>query len=412
MTADQAANRGGSRYEAARPPAASPAVSASGLRVRYCKSLHGSLWYGLCDAAADILGRAPSPGLRPGEFWALDGVSLSLKPGECLGVIGPNGAGKTTLLKTLCGLFPPDEGRVDVPGRAVSLISLGAGFSRTLTGRENVRVNASLMGLGAREIEERFDRIVDFAEAGDFIDAPLSSFSAGMAMRLAFSVAAHSEPDLLLIDEVLAVGDAGFRAKCHAVLERLMGRAAVVFVSHSMAQVARLCTSVMVLRRGRPVYHGPDVAQGIEEYYALCAPPVTADAPGTPGRIVSASALAENQGPDGRLSLEASIALDLPAAVASPKPTLLIHDREGQVLAQCALQASSQGPLPPGLSRLEIGIPHLPLTPGIYGLSFMLFNAATSELIASRRNMAEVRVRADGAGLTPIRLDGLWRIAG
>lgn len=410
MTADAAANRGASPDETARPPAAAPAVLASGLRVRYCKSLHGSLWYGLCDAASDILGRAPSPGLRPGEFWALDGVSLSLKPGECLGVIGPNGAGKTTLLKTLCGLFPPDEGRVDVPGRAVSLINLGTGFSRTLTGRENVRVNASLMGLSAREIGERFDRIVDFAEARDFIDAPLSAYSAGMAMRLAFSVAVHSEPDLLLVDEVLAVGDAGFRAKCHAAMERLMRRAAVVFVSHSMAQVTRLCTSVLALDRGRPAYHGPDVARGVDAYHALCAAPAPSDAPGTGGRIVDAAVSVSEVVAGQPPGLAAVIGVELPRSVESPVLTLMVHDRENQALAHCAPASVSPDPLPAGPSRIEIAVERLPLSPGVYGLSLMLFDGSAMELMAARRNMAEIRIGGQPGALTPIRLDGRWRI--
>src|SRR5688572_2013798 len=208
-------------------------VRVEGVSKKYCRDLKRSLWYGLKDTAADLVGRSSSDGLRPDEFWAVDGVSLELARGECLGLIGRNGAGKTTLLKMLNGLMKPDTGRIEMRGRVGALIALGAGFSPILTGRENVYVNGAVLGLSKREIDEKFDEIVDFAEIGDFIDAPVQSYSSGMQVRLGFAVASHINPDILLVDEVLAVGDAGFKIRCYNKMFEIRDRTAIIFVSHS-----------------------------------------------------------------------------------------------------------------------------------------------------------------------------------
>jgi len=174
-----------------------------------------SLWYGVTDTLGDLAGRdGTTDKLRPSEFWALDNVSFELRRGECLGLIGRNGAGKTTLLRLLNGLIKPDNGRIEIRGRLGALIALGAGFNPILTGRENIYINAAVLELSRREINEKVDNIINFAEFGEFIDAPVQSYSSGMVVRLGFAVAAATEPDVLLLDEVLAVGNAGFQTKC------------------------------------------------------------------------------------------------------------------------------------------------------------------------------------------------------
>ena len=242
-------------------------LRASGVSKKYCRDLKRSLWYGLKDTASDLLSRR-NTALRRDEFWAVDDVSFELGRGECLGLIGRNGAGKTTLLKMLNGLIKPDRGRIEVRGRVGALISLGAGFNPILTGRENIYVNGSVLGLTTREIEARFDEIVDFAEVRDFIDAPVQNYSAGMQVRLGFAVATTLEPDILLLDEVLAVGDVAFRAKCYDRLARLRDQAGFVLVSHDTDQIARVCSQVLVLDRGRACFLG-DVADGIRLYQEL-----------------------------------------------------------------------------------------------------------------------------------------------
>jgi lipopolysaccharide transport system ATP-binding protein len=252
-------------------------VRVSGVSKKFCLSLKKSLWYGLCDMGRELTGRRRGggeqgpegdgrAGLRPKEFWAVNNVSFDLKRGECLGLIGRNGAGKTTLLKMLNGLIKPDAGQIEMRGRVGALIALGAGFNPVLTGRENIYVNGSVLGLTKKEIDAKLDEIVDFAEIGDFIDTPVQNYSSGMAVRLGFAVASSINPDILLIDEVLAVGDLSFVFKCLNRIADILPRCAVIFVSHQMPLVARTCSRVIVMDRGQEIYSGESIAQGIEIY--------------------------------------------------------------------------------------------------------------------------------------------------
>lgn len=204
--------------------------------------------------------------IRDGWFWALEGLDLEVGQGEILGIVGRNGAGKSTLLKLLARIITPTTGRVGVRGRIGSLLEVGTGFHPELTGRENVYLNGSILGMSRRDIKARFDAIVDFSEIGEFLDTPVKRYSSGMAVRLAFSVAAYLEPDVLIVDEVLAVGDHAFQQKCVLKAKELgeQGRT-VLLVSHNLASVANLCTRAVYLRDGKLVMDGrPDSV--IEEY--------------------------------------------------------------------------------------------------------------------------------------------------
>jgi lipopolysaccharide transport system ATP-binding protein len=226
-------------------------ISAHGVSKKFCRTLRRSMWYGVQDTMADLVGRHGTAALRPGEFLALDNVSLDVQRGECIGLVGRNGAGKTTLLKMINGLLKPDAGRIEIRGRVGALISLGAGFNPILTGRENVYINGSVLGLSKDELEAKFDSIVDFADIGEFIDSPVQSYSSGMQVRLGFAIATALEPDVLLIDEVLAVGDADFRARCFARIGELLSRSAVVVVSHQAENLKRVCNRAVFLKSGR-----------------------------------------------------------------------------------------------------------------------------------------------------------------
>jgi lipopolysaccharide transport system ATP-binding protein len=240
-----------------------PAVSApyATLRETIASSLKGMAARALPGSQS----RAQGPGDE--EFWALRDVSFSVDEGSVLGIIGVNGAGKSTLLKIVSRITHPTRGRVELKGRVASLLEVGTGFHRELTGRENIFLNGAILGMRRSEIRARFDEIVEFAEVSQFIDTPVKHYSSGMYVRLAFAVAANVEPDILIVDEVLAVGDARFQRKCIGKMEQVSreeGRT-VIFVSHAMATVRSLCTKGMWLDRGEIRMFG-DVGNVIHNY--------------------------------------------------------------------------------------------------------------------------------------------------
>jgi ABC-type polysaccharide/polyol phosphate transport system ATPase subunit len=217
----------------------------------------------LRDRIADLM--HPSRGQR---IEVLKDISFEVPPGDGLGLIGPNGAGKSTLLNLACGLSKPDTGRIEVHGRVAALLELGSGFHPDLTGAENVRINAAMVGLSRRQTADRFEEIVEFSGVRDFIDEPLRTYSSGMSMRLAFSVAVHVDPDVLIIDEVIGVGDQAFAAKC---LERMRqfqreGKT-ILLATHSAHLMSQLCQHALWLERGRVVTSGP-VEDVLEAYRA------------------------------------------------------------------------------------------------------------------------------------------------
>ncbi len=190
-------------------------------------------------------------------FWALKDVSFEVNKGEVVGIIGRNGSGKSTLLKIISGLFRPSEGEISVKGRIVPMLELGSGFDPELTGRENVFLNGAILGYTEAFLKEQFDDILEFSELGEFIDMPLKTYSSGMMMRLAFSVATIVQPEILIVDEILAVGDEAFQRKSRAkMLELMGGGTTVLYVSHSLDQIRELCNRVIWLDRGKVVMQG------------------------------------------------------------------------------------------------------------------------------------------------------------
>jgi lipopolysaccharide transport system ATP-binding protein len=413
-----------------------PLVRVNGASKRFCRSLKKSLWYGVCDIASEFVpGSAKlrssndqngvpnsavtnggssaldshsnsdsSDGLRPDEFWAVKNVSFELQRGECLGLIGHNGAGKTTLLKMLTGLIKLDRGRIEIRGRTGALIALGAGFNPVLTGRENIYVNGSVLGLSKREINAKMDEILDFAEIGEFIDAPVQNYSSGMNVRLGFAVAAVLiEPDVLFLDEVLAVGDISFKYKCFAVIGRLMQRSAVVLVSHDMGQVQRICSSVMFLSHGQVRYHGSDVAGGIQRYQASMGATEEPRIAGTGQAKISRVAVLSASKP--RLNdkglpvvsygedLHVQMEIELPPQIPGINLIINLLDQAGAAVAQC--NSADQGFSLANLgvpSKVTMRLPQLPLSPGIYRLWIIARHRDRPEALAVYYGVAPFQV--------------------
>jgi lipopolysaccharide transport system ATP-binding protein len=245
-------------------------IRAENVSKKFCRRLRRSLWYGLADMTGELLGRNDDHNrLRAEEFWALSGVSFELKRGDTIGLIGPNGAGKTTLLRMLNGLIKPDAGRIEVRGRMQALIALGAGFNPILTGRENIYVNASVLGIPGAEVKRRFDDIVEFSGVEEFLDTPVQHYSSGMAVRLGFSVSAFLYPEILLVDEVLAVGDEGFQLKCLNKIGELKTQGTgIILVSHNMHTISTFSSTVLLLQRGsHRIFE--NVSEGVREYRKL-----------------------------------------------------------------------------------------------------------------------------------------------
>lgn len=223
----------------------------------------------LIPSMTKLLFKSDRSELQDKEFWALRDVSLQVGEGDALGIIGPNGSGKSTALKLLSGILKPSKGDLRVKGRLSTLIELGAGFHPDLTGRENIYLNGTILGMKRAEIDNKFDQIVEFSELRDFLDTPVKRYSSGMYARLGFSVAAHVDPEVLIVDEVLSVGDYHFQEKCFNKMREFVQKGAtLVFVSHNLTAISTLCKTVLLLKCGVPLFHG-DVSTGIQRYHSF-----------------------------------------------------------------------------------------------------------------------------------------------
>jgi lipopolysaccharide transport system ATP-binding protein len=263
--------------------------------------VHDSLRDLIPAVARRMTGRATRRSeLGEGDFWSLREMSFQVEAGEALGIIGPNGAGKSTMLRILTGIMRPDRGSVEIRGRLRGLIEVAAGFHPDLTGRENVFLNGAILGMSTGEVAGKLDEIVDFSGIEPFLDTPVKRYSSGMMARLGFSVAAHMDPEVLLVDEILSVGDLAFQKKCYSYMHGLTRRGvAVVFVSHNMAAIARLCPQTMVLHQGEIQFIGStDEAQ--QKYYSLADARLAA-AEDRPGPTLESFEICDAEGVEKRV---------------------------------------------------------------------------------------------------------------
>jgi lipopolysaccharide transport system ATP-binding protein len=352
-------------------------------------------------------------------FWALRDIELEMHPGEVVGIIGANGAGKSTLLKILSRITEPTTGQVILRGRLASLLEVGTGFHPQLTGRENIFLNGAILGMKRKEIRDKFDEIVAFSEIEDFLDTPVKHYSSGMYVRLAFAVAAHLDPEILVVDEVLAVGDYAFQRKCLAKM-REVGREGrtILFVSHNMAALENLCTRGVVLERGRMVFNGA-ASDAIRQYLhaaqgTVRGPDATdlttarRNIPGQRPRMTALHLFTEDDRPvRGVLQAGASLVLRLSFRLDEPGPVgggfgfeTLLGQRVFRVHTMCSsesLRVSCEGEY-----VLTCRIPSLTLGPGEYRINVgLLLEGADLEIIDDAYRLTIVESDYFGTGKLP-----------
>jgi ABC-type polysaccharide/polyol phosphate transport system ATPase subunit len=358
---------------------------------------------------------------RPVDVWALRGVSFDVEPGSGLALIGRNGSGKSTLLRVVAGIIKPTQGRVDVGGRIGTLLELGAGFHPDFTGRENVYLNGSILGLKRAYIRERFDEIVAFAELEDFIDVPVRTYSSGMFMRLGFAVASHLNADVLLLDEVFAVGDGAFQRKClERILEFKRNGGTIVFVSHDSSAVERLCERAILLRDGRVTFDGA-THDALTEYHALLADERDpAERAGGLTEWGSGEARIRDTrvcGSDGEerehlgggdpFSLRLMLAVE--RAIAPPRLSYELRDEADRLLAGGALDTADVGwPEAAGQVAVRFDVPSLPLAHGHFHFALSLAAPESGHVYHRVEHAAPFAVYPGGGERGAVLLDGTW----
>lgn len=368
-------------------------------------------------------------GTRRERFRALDDVTFDVAPGEVVGVIGKNGAGKSTLLKILSRITRPTEGYVDLSGRVGSLLEVGTGFHNELTGVENVYLNGTILGMTKREIDSRLDAIVDFAEVDRFLDTPVKRYSSGMRVRLAFAVAAHLEPEILIIDEVLSVGDAGFQSKCLDKMKQVSsedGRT-VMYVSHNLVSVEHLCRRAVLLVDGRVEFDGatdeaierhldtfPHAGSGaVDGVFDLSV----ADRSGTKFEPVFQSLILRPNGgaPSPAVRMGESLQVEIGVEGLDATPGAVVAATVGSNLSQCVFRMTTR------MKRLEaarerrshetivLTIPSLPLTPGDYHFDLLVKDSDQRGVVDQVHRAAEFKVVPSdvlGTGYQYVTQDG------
>ena len=364
----------------------------------------------LVQAATRPLERIRHPGAAThasDELWALRYIDLEVRHGEAVGIVGRNGAGKSTLLKVLSHITEPTEGRVEIKGRVAALLEVGTGFHPELTGRENIQLNGAILGMTRAEIKSRFDEIVEFSEISRFLDTPVKRYSSGMFVRLAFAVAAYLEPEILVVDEVLAVGDANFQKKCLGKMEDVAGHGrTVLFVSHNMAAVTALCSRAVLLDNGRLVESG-STREVIDAYLQrgreASSRTLTqrTDRDGSGSMRFTALALEDDDGNSVTAATSGgSVTVRLDYSSADGEPVhravvgIYVRGLYGQPLFICLSRVAQDGfPNLAPSGSIRCRIPELPLLPGVYMFDVW---CKVDEVLADRINHASELTVSEG----------------
>lgn len=367
------------------------------------------------DRLLEVLSRRP----RHRAFEALQGVSFELQRGESLGLIGENGAGKSTLLKILSGVTAPSRGEVKVLGRVASLLELGMGFHPELTGRQNIRLGAAMMGFSGEEVQAKIPEIIEFAELAEFIDRPVKTYSSGMTMRLGFAIAVQVEPEILIIDEALSVGDGYFQKKCMDRIRALLDRGCTfLFCSHAMYYVSTFCRRALWLRGGRIEALGA-VEKVVHEYEAFLSQKARRlpheEVPGTlaPGPARLSAARLVGAAADGTLAYRGALEVDV--SWQSDDPALEFHlaiaiDRNDGVQV-CTFSSHHDG-RPPLRGRreyqLRLEVPELPMVRGVYELCIFLLDESALHVYDQRRVLDAFAIEANEYEFALLRVDHQW----
>ena len=390
-----------------------PAIIFDGVFKKFRRGeRHDSLRDLIPAATRRLLGRRPvASTLDQQEFWAVHNVSFQVRPGEALGIIGPNGAGKSTILKLLSRILRPTQGRCEIRGRVGALIEVAAGFHPDLTGRENVYLQGAVMGMKRAEITRNFNEIVEFAGIGKFIDTPVKRYSSGMNARLGFAIAAHLNPDVLLIDEVLSVGDTAFQEKCLVRMRELIRRGVpLVFISHNLPAILDLCTRAIVVDNGT-VRLDSTPAAAIQEYRLATSRSNVSPAAG-PARIAQVELLNERGEPSAVFhtggSMRVKIRYETSGPVADAAFEVDFHRADG---AHCAgintLMDRRAMPVLEGEGAIDLVLPRLNLLRGCYHISVGILNEV-GETHDLRKDAYPFTVMSDSRDAGIVYLDHEW----
>lgn len=388
-------------------------VKVENLSKKFCKDLKTSLWYGVKDLFSGITGKHNDGLLRPQEFWAVKDISFELRRGECLGLIGHNGAGKSTLLKILNGLINPDEGKVTMHGRVGALIELGAGFNPILSGRENIYNNGAVLGFTKKEIDAKVETIIEFSEIREFIDMPVQNYSSGMKVRLGFAVAAQMEPDVLIIDEVLAVGDLGFVLKCFKVIDTILPNTALIFVSHSMPMVSRIATQVILMEKGKAAFQGTNVSKGIDLYYNKFITGSDSNVVFTDNSIELKEAYIEGVDKHNELyevpwgsTINLIFVIKNIALSSVPYISLAVYDKEQRGIAEVLPDGQMTPTIELGTDiYFTFSLNNLYLSKGIYNITLTASKTESSTIYYKIHKIVTLKIQHDKQIWTPFLLD-------
>lgn len=384
-------------------------IKVENLHKKFCLNLKRSMFYGTVDIVRSMLGISYNRGkLRESEFWALEGIDFEVKKGETFGLVGANGSGKSTLLRLINGIYPPDKGKISVRGKIGALIAVGAGFHPHMTGRENIYLNGTILGMTKEEIDKDFQNIIDFAEVGEFIDAPVSTYSSGMYVRLGFAIAIHSKPDIMLVDEILAVGDAKFQRKCLDKIKEMRKSGVTFFlVTHNMQNIEAMCNRALLMDHGKqimigtpqeivPVYElmqqtgkEPQEIKGVDEGELIEKNELKfinrySDF-GTDEVTVKNIKLYNNESEynqdiwsDKKMTVSANILSKINASAMLYLTFTLINDRDDEDKNFCSLALRKNFKIPSGESELKLHFDKAQLTTGEYKVGFFVFDETFS----------------------------------